>query len=84
MNTKRLMLFILFALGALTLSACSGAPAANNWSGLAADAEYAYLASGPFIYAVDLQTGKEAWRYPDKADGKLLFYATPVLTGLYN
>ncbi|MDP2776550.1 MAG: PQQ-binding-like beta-propeller repeat protein [Anaerolineales bacterium] len=53
---------------------------ANNWAGLAADAEHAYLASGSFIYAVELESGKEVWRYPAKADGKLLFYANPVPT----
>ncbi len=80
MNTKRLLLFFLLALGTIFLSACSGQPLANNWSGLAADAERAYLSSGSFIYAVDLESGKEVWRYPAKADGKLLFYANPVLT----
>lgn len=79
MKTKRLMLFFLLALGAIVLSACSGQPLANNWAGLAADAERAYLAAGSFVYAVDLQNGKEVWRYPEKADKKL-FYANPVLT----
>ncbi|MBM3178990.1 MAG: hypothetical protein FJZ86_01410 [Chloroflexi bacterium] len=80
MNTKRLMLFILLALGVIFLSACSGQPLANNWPGLATDAEHAYLAAGSFVYAVDLESGEEVWRYPAEADGKLLFYANPVLT----
>lgn len=80
LNTKRLLLILLIALGALALSACSGAPVANNWYGLAADAEHAYVSGGSFIYAVNLQNGIEAWRYPAEADSKLVFYANPVLT----
>jgi len=80
LNTKRLILISLIALGALFLSACSGAPVANNWHGLAADAEHAYVSGGTFVYAVDLKTGSEVWRYPAEADSKLLFYATPILT----
>jgi outer membrane protein assembly factor BamB len=80
LNTKRLILVSLIALGALFLSACSGAPVANNWHGLAADAERAYISSGTLVYAVDLKTGNEVWRYPAEVDSKLLFYATPVLT----
>jgi len=80
LNTKRLILISLIALGALVLSACSGAPVANNWYGVAADAEHAYISGGSFVYAVDLKTGSEAWRYPAEADSKLLFYASPMLT----
>ena len=80
MNTKRLILFILLALGALTLSACSGGAISNNWHGLAADNERAYIANGTFVYAVDLKTGKEVWHYPAEADSKLMFYANPVIT----
>ncbi len=80
MNTKRLILILLIALGVLTLSACSGAPVSNNWHGLAADAERAYISNGSFIYAVEVATGNEVWRYPAEADSKLLFYATPTLT----
>jgi outer membrane protein assembly factor BamB len=80
LNTKRLTLIILLALGALFLSACSGQAPVNTWPGLAADAERAYISSGSFIYAVDVQNGREVWRYPEKADSKNLFFATPVIT----
>lgn len=80
MKTKRLILISLLALGAILLSACSGAAFSNNWPGLAADNERAYVASGSFVYAVDLQSGRQIWRFPAEADGKLLFYANPVLT----
>ncbi len=80
MNKKRLTLISLLVLGSLILSACSGRPLANNWSGLAADTEHAYLAAGAFVYAVDLKNGKEVWRYPAEANNKLLFFANPVLT----
>jgi outer membrane protein assembly factor BamB len=80
LNTKRLILISLLALGSLILSACTGQVASNNWHGLAADAEHAYVANGAFVYAVDLKTGKEIWHYPAEADSKLMFYATPVLT----
>ncbi|MBI3162241.1 MAG: PQQ-binding-like beta-propeller repeat protein [Chloroflexi bacterium] len=81
MNTKRLILVSLLAFGALLLSACGGGQGvSNNWHGLAADAERAYVSNGTFVQAVDLETGREVWRYPAEADSKLMFYATPVLT----
>ncbi|HKZ03486.1 MAG TPA: hypothetical protein VJ180_14690, partial [Pyrinomonadaceae bacterium] len=81
MTTKRLLLFSLLLVAALALSACGTQVPVNNWPGLAADAERAYVASGSFVYAVNLNNGSEAWHYPAAADpNKLLFYATPVLT----
>jgi eukaryotic-like serine/threonine-protein kinase len=80
LKTKRLILISLFALGAILLSACSGAAFSNNWPGLAADEERAYITSGTYVYAVDVQTGRQLWRFPADADNKLLFYANPVLT----
>jgi outer membrane protein assembly factor BamB len=81
LNTKRLILISLIVLGALALSACTGSrTVSNNWHGLAADAERAYISNGSLVYAVDLKTGKEVWHYPAEANAKLLFYANPVLT----
>lgn len=83
MNTKRLIFLILLIIGTLFISACSGNGGRNavtNWSGLTADSERAYISTGSFIYAVNVTTGKEIWKYPSEASRELLFYATPVLT----
>ena len=82
MSMKKIYLFVLLALGAMSLSACSGSRASivNSWSGLSADGELAYLAAGSHVYAVDVTNGNEVWRYPAEADSGILFYATPVLT----
>lgn len=79
MKANRFVLFLALALGALFLSAC-GTPVAASWPGLAASEEAAYLAAGPYVYAVRLEDGEELWRFPEKADGKLQFYSNPVLT----
>jgi len=80
LKTKKLILILLLALGALLLSACTGQTPSNTWHGLAADADRAYVSTGSFIYAVDLRNGSEVWRYPPKADSKLLYFANPILT----
>ena len=81
MNTKRLILISLIALGAMLLSACAGrSTVANTWHGLAADADRAYVSTGSLIYAVDLKNGSEVWRYPAKVDASILYFANPVLT----
>lgn len=78
MNKKKLILIPAFALMAFFIGGCSAKP--NNWAGLSADGERAYLATGSEVYAVDLGTGKEVWHYPEKADGKRLYFANPVVT----
>jgi outer membrane protein assembly factor BamB len=80
LNMKKFSLISLLVLGAFVLSACTGQAAVNTWPGLAADAQHAYLSTGSFIYAVDLQTGKEVWHYPEDGNSKHLYFATPVLT----
>lgn len=81
MNKKKITLVLALALAALLLSACGGrATLVNTWSGLSADAERAYLASGSHVYGVDVTDGKEIWRFPLETDTNLLFYANPVLT----
>lgn len=65
---------------AAALSACTGAAPTNNWPGLAADSERAYLSAGPFVQAIDLADGTEAWKYPEKPDNKDQFYSALAVT----
>jgi outer membrane protein assembly factor BamB len=80
LNMKKFSLISLLVLGAFVLSACTGQAPVNTWPGLAVDAQHAYLSTGSFIYAIDLQTGKEVWHYPEDGGSKYLYFATPVLT----
>jgi len=71
----------MLVLSSAILSACaSRGVVTNNWPGLAADAERAYLSEGSLIYSVDLKTGKEVWRYPAAANSTNVYFANPVLT----
>jgi eukaryotic-like serine/threonine-protein kinase len=75
-----LSLFSLILVGGL-LSACSGsATVTTSWPGLTVTDKMAYVADGPHVYAVDLASGTEKWRYPEKADSKITFFAPPALT----
>jgi outer membrane protein assembly factor BamB len=78
---KKLIIVTMILFGAVFLSACSGgAVRGMSWPGLAADGKTAYLADGPFVYAVNLSDGTELWRYPGSRNGKLTFYSAPAIT----
>jgi len=78
---KKLVFVTLVLLIAVILSGCVGGPVRGaSWAGLAANGETAYLADGAFVYAINLNDGREIWHYPAKVDSKQLFYATPVIT----
>lgn len=78
---KKLIFVTLVLLTAVILSGCAGGPVrGTTWAGLAASGNTAYLADGSFVYAVNLNDGRELWHYPAKANSKQFFYATPVIT----
>lgn len=78
---KKLIFITTILLGAFLLSACAGGPVhGSTWPGLATDGNLAYLADGPFVYAINLEDGREVWRYPGERDNGLVFYATPAVT----
>jgi outer membrane protein assembly factor BamB len=76
---KRVWWFMSLALLGLVLSACGRLPAVS-YPGLAADGETVYMANAQFVYAIDLNTGTQQWKYPQKAEGGRMFYAPPALT----
>ena len=80
MKIKHLPLVISILILSILVSACSSAVySSTSWHGLTATKDTAYLAAGGQIFAIDLTTHNEKWKYPDKANTKG-FYAIPVLT----
>lgn len=81
MKLKHILLISAFIILAVLSSACSSAIyASTGWHGLTANTDTAFLSAGTQVYAVDMNTGSEKWRYPAKANNKITFYANPVLT----
>ena len=79
--SKKLVFVSILLLAAVFLSACTGGPIrGSTWPGLTADEQTAYLADGPFVFAINLRDGRELWRYPEDSDAKLAFFSTPVIT----
>jgi len=81
MKTKLLLITSLLILAA-SVSACTSGDVASSWPGLTVDAENdtAYLAYNQYIYAIDLTTGMQKWKFPEKGKGGQVFYTLPVLT----
>lgn len=64
----------------ITLSGCTGRRVTTSgWPGLTVDQDVAYLASGPHIYAVNLNNGALKWRFPAEAQREMNFYAPPAV-----
>jgi outer membrane protein assembly factor BamB len=76
MKTKLLLPIVaLLALG-LFLAGCATGMTPSSWFGMTADAEYAFVSGGLYVYAVNLETHVEAWKFQIKTS----VYAAPVLT----
>jgi outer membrane protein assembly factor BamB len=80
MKPKILVLVLVLAVVGLLASGCATHMVAGSWPTVIADAERAYVAAGPQVYAVDLRNGNEVWRFPEKASAANPFYAIPALT----
>jgi outer membrane protein assembly factor BamB len=80
MKKKILILIGAMLALAITLGGCATGLTPSSWPGVTVDADNAYIAAGPYVYAVSLQTGVEVWRYPAKAATSNPFYAKPALT----
>lgn len=64
------------------LSACSGgALTASGWPGVSIEGDTGYVAYGFAVYAFDINTGRELWRFPSEPDRSVSFYAVPALEG---
>lgn len=81
MKTKLFLFFSLLIL-AISLSACTAADVASSWPAVTIDAQRntAYLAYNQTVYAIDLTTGIQKWKFPAKSSKGESFYSAPVLT----
>lgn len=78
--SKKFLFLTMALLVAVFISGCAGGPVrGTTWPGLTADETTAYLADGPYVFAVNLKDGKQVWRYPEDSSSKLVFYSTPLL-----
>ncbi|MEW6718619.1 MAG: PQQ-binding-like beta-propeller repeat protein [Chloroflexota bacterium] len=75
------ILFFTLLITTLALSACSSKGfVATSWPGISSYEGVAYIAFNQFVYAVDLDSGNELWRFPKEADRAKSFYAAPAIT----
>jgi len=80
MKINALVLVVLFLVVSILLSGCSTGLMPASWPGITADAETAYVAAGPQVYAVKLSNGSELWRFPEKPSSQKPYFAAPALT----
>ncbi len=75
-----LLLPSLLVAAAFLLSACGGQPA-ESWPGISLDlsSNTAFVAFANHIYRVDLNEGREIWRFPTKNNSRLNLYAPPLI-----
>jgi len=79
----RLLRWALLALLALALTACdTGAGSGNpaSYPGVSVSDSFVFVAHGDGVYAVRVDTGVQAWRYPLEPDRNLTFYAAPAVS----
>ncbi len=74
------LILTLIIVGSFLLSACTGSTLLRSWPGITASKDTIYLSAGGYFYSVNAASGKEAWRFPQKADNAKPFYAAPAVT----
>ena len=81
MKLNHPIVFLIFLIPVLVLSGCAGGvTAASSWPGLTVDELTAYLAYNNHVYAIQIESGTQLWRYPQERDARTTFYADPVLS----
>ncbi len=79
-SLRRYALYLLLAVGILTLTACGGRITNTNWAGLSTDGERVYLAFGPRVLAYEPETQTQNWIFPAEA-GAVQFFSAPAVNG---
>jgi outer membrane protein assembly factor BamB len=71
---------LLLLIGAALLAGCAGGgvQGTSSWPGLASESDLAYVAFNQTVYAVDLESGAQRWKYPAAPERGRTFYAPPA------
>jgi outer membrane protein assembly factor BamB len=88
LSTRRLSLFSFLPaliLLAVALTGCSGGSrtllAGSSWPGINVSDDTIYLAYGPGVYAIDPETSRSQWVFPEEPRRGQNFYAQPAVDG---
>ena len=77
---KSLFVIITLLLLSILAGGCTGRRVTTSgWPGVTVADEVAYIASGPHVYAVNLDSGTLKWRFPAEAQRDATFYAPPAV-----
>jgi eukaryotic-like serine/threonine-protein kinase len=78
MKQIRTPLLLSLVLISILLAGCGTVPS-SSWPGLSVKDNLAFVADGPSVYAVDVNSGKLAWKYPEKANPNKFYYTEPAI-----
>jgi outer membrane protein assembly factor BamB len=78
LSRKQALIFLVLA--SFLLAACGGRTADSSWPGMAADNQgVVYVAYGPAVIAVDVESNTQLWSFPSGEDVAAPFYAPPTV-----
>lgn len=79
---KKVLVRVIFFLSLLSLllSGCTGTMTATSWPGISSNGSKVFVAFGAQVYAVSPDNGNFFWKYPEKGNAAVSFYATPGVT----
>lgn len=81
MKTNRLpLLVIALVMGSILLSACTGGTLVHSWPGLTASQNTALVAYQGQVFAVNVDNGSLACKFPEKADAGKPFFSPPTIS----
>lgn len=73
-------ILFLIILSSLVITGCTGTGIATSWPGVSYADNRVYLSYSSQVFAINPENGSMVWRYPEKANAKMMFYAAPAVS----
>lgn len=73
-------ILFLIILSSLLITGCTGTGIATSWPGISYADNRVYMAYSSQVLAINPENGSVVWRYPEKANAKMMFYAAPAVS----